>query len=142
MSHVTQFLTLPNNQIVTHATSKKDLIIYWWCSVKHLLDVYFNNKWNISFAPYPCKTLHDFQSILMCYLGDDISKTLVQKSNHRVKKTNRSCYEPKMLTTLSWNKLSLFVWCCETVLGVVNPKLSFQRNIKIEVRVCAWRNIN
>ena len=36
-------------------------------------------------------------------------------------------------TTLSWNKLSLFVWCCETVLGVVNPKLSFQRNIKIEV---------
>ena len=45
-------------------------------------------------------------------------------------------------TTLSWNKLSLFVWCCETVLGVVNPKLSFQRNIKIEVRVCARRNIN
>ena len=43
-------------------------------------------------------------------------------------------------TTLSWNKLSLFVWCCETVLGVVNPKLSFQRNIKIVQLFSCTRN--
>ena len=49
--------------------------------------------------PYLCKTLHDFESILMCYLGDDISKIAVQESNHRVKKTNGSSYEQKTLKT-------------------------------------------
>lgn len=49
--------------------------------------------------PYLCKTLHDFGSILLCYLGADISKIAVQKSNHRVKKTNGSSYEQKPLKT-------------------------------------------